>query len=130
MRFAELLEYKKGQAKAIAGDTFRQNKLPGLKDEPYDTVGLEVPQGEYELDIDQLGHEEQIKDMIFNSGLTKQEQFTLWSIYYKDATEADVAKALNISAGRIHQVHAKALRKLRHPSRSDKFRPYVEEDQK
>ena len=83
--------------------------------------------GEYELDIDSMDREEKVRRLLDEPGLTKQEKHALWLTYFKDASEAEVATALQVSPGRIHQVIAKALRKLRHPSRSEPLRPFVEE---
>ncbi|MCQ2408777.1 MAG: RNA polymerase sigma factor RpoD [Oscillospiraceae bacterium] len=41
-------------------------------------------------------------------------------------TLEDVGKAFNVTRERIRQIEAKALRKLRHPSRSKKVRDYLE----
>jgi len=49
-------------------------------------------------------------------GLDNEQQKTL----------EDVGKAFNVTRERIRQIEAKALRKLRHPSRSKKVRDYLE----
>jgi RNA polymerase primary sigma factor len=41
-------------------------------------------------------------------------------------TLEEVGKAFNVTRERIRQIEAKALRKLRHPSRSKKLRDYLE----
>ena len=41
-------------------------------------------------------------------------------------TLEEVGKEFNITRERIRQIEAKALRKLRHPSRSKKLRDYLE----
>ncbi|MBQ7048435.1 MAG: RNA polymerase sigma factor RpoD, partial [Clostridia bacterium] len=41
-------------------------------------------------------------------------------------TLEEVGKAFDITRERIRQIEAKALRKLRHPSRSKKLRDYLE----
>ena len=43
-----------------------------------------------------------------------------------DHTLEEVGKQFNVTRERIRQIEAKALRKLRHPSRSDKLRSFVE----
>ena len=41
-------------------------------------------------------------------------------------TLEEVGKEFNVTRERIRQIEAKALRKLRHPTRSKKLRDYVE----
>ena len=43
-----------------------------------------------------------------------------------DHTLEEVGKQFDVTRERIRQIEAKALRKLRHPSRSDKLRSFVE----
>ncbi|HOT01152.1 MAG TPA: sigma factor-like helix-turn-helix DNA-binding protein, partial [Acidobacteriota bacterium] len=40
-------------------------------------------------------------------------------------TLEEVGKKFNVTRERIRQIEAKALRKLRHPSRSKKLRPFL-----
>ena len=42
-------------------------------------------------------------------------------------TLEEVGKEINVTRERIRQIEAKALRKLRHPSRSRKLRDYLQE---
>ena len=44
----------------------------------------------------------------------------------KARTLEEVGKEFNVTRERIRQIEAKALRKLRHPSRSKKLRDYLE----
>jgi RNA polymerase primary sigma factor len=39
-----------------------------------------------------------------------------------------VGKQFDVTRERIRQIEAKALRKMRHPSRSDKLKTFLEED--
>ncbi|MFZ8208472.1 sigma factor-like helix-turn-helix DNA-binding protein, partial [Streptococcus pyogenes] len=39
----------------------------------------------------------------------------------------DVGKVFNVTRERIRQIEAKALRKLRHPSRSKQLRDFIED---
>ena len=43
-----------------------------------------------------------------------------------DHTLEEVGKQFDVTRERIRQIEAKALRKLRHPSRSDKLRSFVD----
>ncbi|WP_231970089.1 RNA polymerase sigma factor RpoD [Polynucleobacter necessarius] len=45
-----------------------------------------------------------------------------------DHTLEEVGKQFDVTRERIRQIEAKALRKMRHPSRSDKFKTFLEED--
>ena len=62
--------------------------------------------------------------------LTLREQKVLRLRFGLDGGESqtaeEVGKAFNVTRARIHQIEAKALRKLRHPSRSKKLRGYLE----
>ncbi|MBQ7642652.1 MAG: sigma-70 family RNA polymerase sigma factor, partial [Clostridia bacterium] len=44
----------------------------------------------------------------------------------KTRTLEEVGKEFNVTRERIRQIEAKALRKLRHPSRSKKLKDYIE----
>lgn len=43
-----------------------------------------------------------------------------------DHTLEEVGKQFDVTRERIRQIEAKALRKLKHPSRSDKLRSFIE----
>ena len=45
-----------------------------------------------------------------------------------DHTLEEVGKQFDVTRERIRQIEAKALRKLRHPSRSDRLRSFLLED--
>lgn len=47
-----------------------------------------------------------------------------------DHTLEEVGKQFDVTRERIRQIEAKALRKLRHPSRSEKLRSFIENDEK
>ncbi len=45
---------------------------------------------------------------------------------YTDRTLEEVGRQFDVTRERIRQIEAKALRKLRHPSRADKLRPFLD----
>ena len=71
---------------------------------------------------------EQLKDVL--STLTDREQKVLRLRFGLDdgrpRTLEEVGKEFNVTRERIRQIEAKALRKLRHPSRSKKLKDYLE----
>ena len=64
--------------------------------------------------------------------LTEREQQVLRMRFGLDDGEAhtleDVGKVFGVTRERIRQIEAKALRKLRHPSRGKKLRDFIDED--
>ncbi len=71
---------------------------------------------------------EQIVEVL--TTLTEREQKVLRLRFGLDdgrpRTLEEVGKEFNVTRERIRQIEAKALRKLRHPSRSRKLRDYLE----
>jgi len=71
---------------------------------------------------------EQLLDVL--AGLTDREEKVLRLRFGLDdgrqRTLEEVGKEFNVTRERIRQIEAKALRKLRHPSRSRKLRDYLE----
>jgi RNA polymerase primary sigma factor len=65
------------------------------------------------------------------SGLTAREAKVLRMRFgidmNTDHTLEEVGKQFDVTRERIRQIEAKALRKLRHPSRSEKLRSFLEE---
>ena len=57
--------------------------------------------------------------------LTSQEEKVVRDLYFKDKSTVDTAETVGLSRARIHQIKTKALRKLRHPSRSRQLKPFV-----
>jgi len=45
-----------------------------------------------------------------------------------DHTLEEVGKQFDVTRERIRQIEAKALRKLRHPSRAEKLSSFIEDD--
>ena len=58
--------------------------------------------------------------------LTEREQKVLRLRFGRARTLEEVGKEFNVTRERIRQIEAKALRKLRHPSRSRKLRDYLD----
>jgi len=71
---------------------------------------------------------EQIEDVLYT--LTPREQRVLQLRFGledgRSRTLEEVGKEFNVTRERIRQIEAKALRKLRHPSRSRKLKDYLE----
>ena len=71
---------------------------------------------------------EQLEDVL--STLTDREQKVLRLRFVLDDGRArtleEVGKEFNVTRERIRQIEAKALRKLRHPSRSRKLKDYLD----
>ena len=65
------------------------------------------------------------------SSLTEREQMVLalrfGLVDGKSRTLEDVGKRFNVTRERLRQIESKALRKLRHPSRSKKLVDFLEE---
>ena len=51
---------------------------------------------------------------------------SVWRILPSTRTLEEVGKEFNITRERIRQIEAKALRKLRHPSRSKRLKDYLD----
>jgi len=79
---------------------------------------------DYEQDLDRENLKNQIQQSLIS--LTPREQAILKLRFWKDMTYTDVGRILGYSSTRIQQIEAQALRKLRHPSRSDRLKPYIE----
>ena len=71
---------------------------------------------------------EKLEDVL--STLTSREQRVLQLRFGledgRSRTLEEVGKVFNVTRERIRQIEAKALRKLRHPSRSRKLKDYLE----
>ena len=101
----------------------RVREIQKISQEP---VSLETPIGEEE--DSHLG--DFIQDDNVLNGLADREQKVLRLRFGLDDGRArtleEVGKEFNVTRERIRQIEAKALRKLRHPSRSRKLRDYLE----
>ncbi|MFV0380257.1 MAG: RNA polymerase sigma factor RpoD [Anaerorhabdus sp.] len=110
-----------------------------------DPVSLETPIGEEDdshlgdfiedkdaMSPDQYANNQLLKDEIgiVLQGLTEREEKVLrlrFGLYDgRTRTLEEVGKEFNVTRERIRQIEAKALRKLRHPSRSKRLRDFVD----
>jgi len=129
-----------GKGMEVASDKVRE--IIKVSQEP---VSLETPIGEEEDShlgdfIEDQGTmapaeaasyqllKEQVKDVL--SSLTPREQKVLELRFGledgRSRTLEEVGREFNVTRERIRQIEAKALRKLRHPSRSKKLKDYLE----
>jgi RNA polymerase primary sigma factor len=71
---------------------------------------------------------ETVRDVL--AGLTPREAKVLRMRFgiemQSDHTLEEVGKQFDVTRERIRQIEAKAIRKLKHPSRSDKLRTYLD----
>jgi hypothetical protein len=58
--------------------------------------------------------------------LTNREQKLLWCRFWADYTLDETGMVFGVTKERIRQIEAKAIRKLKHPSRSDVLRTLME----
>ena len=81
-----------------------------------------------EKDLDKESLEKNIKDLLFN--LSPREAKILMMRFgidlKKDHTLEEVARHFDVTRERIRQIEARALRKLRHPSRAHKLQSFLE----
>ena len=110
------------------GTTYKgsANKMPVL--DPRDPVHNADRYGPahdepYEMDFDK----EDLKRAIAKgmSDLSDREKQILKLRFWEDMTYEEVAAELGVTRERIRQIEARALRLLKHPTRSDRLRPFV-----
>lgn len=111
------------------GATYRgsYNKMPTLDtDDPVHHADRYGPEHDepYEMDFDK----EELKRVIAKgmSDLSDNAKRVLELKFWDDLTYDEIAAELGVSRERIRQIEAKALRQLKHPSRSDKLRSFVQ----
>jgi len=110
------------------GTTYKgsYNKMPILDPEdPVHNADRYGPAHDepYEMDFDK----EDLKRAIAKgmSDLPDTAKRVIELRFWEDMTYEKVASELGLSKERIRQIEAKALRQLKHPSRSDRLRPFV-----
>lgn len=62
--------------------------------------------------------------------LTQREKKLLRLRFYDDRTLEEVAATFDVSRERLRQIEAKALRKMRHPSRSESLQTFLEDNRR
>jgi len=80
----------------------------------------EVGQGDVQSDMSRL-----VADAF--ETISPKEAKVLRFRYWHDLTLDEIGQIFDLTRERIRQIEARALRKLRHPSRSEALRPFVDE---
>jgi len=124
-----------GQTKSFRGTT---NKLPtddtvDTKDITAKSMQVNMPDEPYELDIDSID-KAKLKKMLpkiidtLDGKHAKEVIGARFGLppYEKEYTYRQIADALGISPGRVQQIEARAIRQLRHPSRSRDLRAFMD----
>ena len=94
----------------------RRNFFKDMKKEPFES--FETLEDTYEMP-EVLDFE--IKNAITQvlSTLTPREERVIRERFFNNKTLIEVGQSLNVGSERIRQIEAKALRKMKHPSRSE-----------
>jgi predicted esterase YcpF (UPF0227 family) len=58
--------------------------------------------------------------------MTRREQQVLWFRFWGDYSLRETGTFFEVTQERIRQIEAKALRKLKHPSRNELLQPYAD----
>jgi RNA polymerase sigma factor (sigma-70 family) len=119
------------------GKDYENYTMPQLDDPVMDkAIGFQdVDQDElmYEPDLDELPMSNALKSKIEKgiASLSPKERAVLTLRFglggHDEHTLADIGKRFGVQQERIRQIEARALRKLRHPSRSDPLRGHIED---
>ena len=115
------------------GKTYRQQPMPSLDDDDPNNMAQDIDSFDdnefaYDPETDQsIDNDKRNKKMAnILKGLNPQEREVMKMRFVDDMSLGKIGKVLNLSSGRIHQIEQKALRKLRHPSRSDQLVPHTD----
>jgi len=115
------------------GDTYRGKRMPSLdKDDPnnmaQDIDSFDDNEFAYDPETDQSIDNDKRNKKIANilKGLNPQERDVIKMRFVDDMSLGKIGKVLNLSPERIRQIEQKALRKLRHPYRSDQLVPHTD----
>jgi RNA polymerase primary sigma factor len=132
-------------AKRMDMPAFKVRKIMKIAQEP---ISLETPIGEEEdSHLGDFIEDRQVIspiDAVIVANLKDQTRRTLKTLTPREEqvlrmrfgvgdgsehTLEEVGKSFNVTRERIRQIESKALRKLRHPSRAKKLRPFVDVEQ-
>ena len=108
---------KKQDCPEKVGDVFFDAVL-----QPRESCGCMASEGQEVMQIRQRMYE------MDNISQNREMQFHFMSIHMSEChTLEEVGREFQVTRERIRQIEAKALRKLRHPTRSRKLRDFLEE---
>ena len=119
------------------GKTYKGKRMPSLDDDDLNNMAQDIDSfddNEFAYDhdmdksIDDDNRNKKIADIL--KGLDPREQKIMKMRYVDGMSQGQVAKEFELSTTRIQHIEQKALRKLRHPTRSDQLAPYAEAKQK
>jgi RNA polymerase sigma factor (sigma-70 family) len=106
------------------GEMSKAELLPALGMNPIDMVEFKSPD-EYLQDNDKVDAvARKLKTLTFREQMIIGQRFGINS---EEKTFEEIGESMGLTRERIRQLEARALRKLRHPSRSDELKNYLEE---
>lgn len=112
----------------------RANEMP-MTFEDYDTIDAHEDRTsilDEDKDVDAFLDKNLRKDLLTSiSTLTDREILVIkerFGLFGPPRTLKEVGKMINVDIERVRQIEAKAIRKLRHPLRSRRLRPYIKDD--
>jgi len=107
------------------GEMSKAELLPALGMNPIDMVEFKAPD-EYLEDNEKVNAvAKTLKTLTFREQMVLNQRF---GINEEEKTLDEVGKAIGFTRERVRQIEAKALRKMRHPSRSDDLKTYLKEN--
>jgi RNA polymerase sigma factor (sigma-70 family) len=120
---------------STGGSRIPNSKSVSKKDITVKGQRTDFPTGSYEPDMLAGVNKQQLEKLINDAlgTLRKREEMLLrarfgLSPFTQSHTMKQIGNAMNISVERVRQIEAKALRKLRHPKKSEKLRGMMDEE--
>jgi RNA polymerase sigma factor (sigma-70 family) len=120
---------------STGGSRIPNSKSVSKKDITVKGQRTDFPTGSYEPDMLAGVNKQQLEKLINDAlgTLRKREEMLLrarfgLSPFTQSHTMKQIGDAMNISVERVRQIEAKALRKLRHPKKSEKLRGMMDEE--